>query len=153
VTRHHARAKVRTGGVTSDAFPAADVLARFIADCARLGVPFKATAGLHHPLRGEQWLTYDVGAPTATMFGFLNVFVAASLARTGADEQTLRGALEERQPGAFDFRDDGLRWRDRAVPLDELTATRRDLALSFGSCSFREPVDDLRDMHLLGPSA
>ena len=76
-----ARAKVRTGGVTEGAFPASHALARFIQSCADAGVPFKATAGLHHPLRGEYRLTYEPGSPHGMMFGFLNVFLAAAFAR------------------------------------------------------------------------
>lgn len=149
VSRHGARAKARTGGVTPDAFPAADALARFIAECARLQVPFKATAGLHHPLRGEQRLTYESESGTATMFGFLNVFVAAALARAGANQPTLARVLQEREAEAFVFDGDALRWRDFRVDATQLAATRRDFAVSFGSCSFREPVDDLRQIGLL----
>jgi hypothetical protein len=149
VRDHGARAKVRTGGVTSDAFPSTAKLARFIARCAQLGVPFKATAGLHHPLRGEQRLTYAGDSPCATMFGFLNVFVAAAMARAGMDEVGIARVLEERDPDAFEFGDTALRWRDHALSLDELVATRGSFALSFGSCSFREPIDDLRRLALL----
>src|SRR4029453_16093606 len=78
-----ARAKVRTGGLTEGAFPASHALARFIQSCADAGVPFKATAGLHHPLRGDYRLTYEPGSPHGMMFGFLNVFLAAAFARTG----------------------------------------------------------------------
>ncbi|HEX5970573.1 MAG TPA: hypothetical protein VFY85_01535 [Gemmatimonadaceae bacterium] len=149
IARHVARAKVRTGGVTPDAFPSPSALARFIVACAELGVPFKATAGLHHPLRGEQPLTYERGAAAATMFGFLGVFTAAALARTGADEATVVQVLEERDASAFSFADDALRWRDRTIDAAQVTASRRELALSFGSCSFREPVDDLHRMGIL----
>src|SRR3954466_16148905 len=44
-------AKVRTGGVTPDAIPSAETLARFIHECARRRLAFKATAGLHHAIR------------------------------------------------------------------------------------------------------
>lgn len=144
-----ARAKVRTGGVVAEAFPSTAQVARFIARCAQLGVPFKATAGLHHPLRGEQPLTYAAGAPCATMFGFLNVFVAAVMARQGLDEVGTARVLEERDPSSFEFDSDVLRWRDHPVALDQVREARRSFALSFGSCSFRDPVDDLRRLDLL----
>ena len=149
VARNGARAKVRTGGVTPDAFPTPAALARFIVACAELGVSFKATAGLHHPLRGEQPLTYESDAVAGTMFGFLGLFSAAALARAGADEATVMQVLEERDANAFSFTDDALRWRDRTVDVAKLSASRREFALSFGSCSFREPVDDLRRLGIL----
>jgi hypothetical protein len=149
IAKHGARAKVRTGGVTPDAFPTPASLARFIVACAELGVPFKATAGLHHPLRAEQPLTYDADAPRATMFGFVGLFVAAALARAGADEATVTQVLEERDASAFAFGDDALRWRDRTVSATHVAETRRGFALSFGSCSFREPVDDLQRLGVL----
>lgn len=140
------RAKVRTGGVTSDAFPTAGQLARFIARCAELSVPFKATAGLHHPLRGEHRLTYQPDAPSATMFGFLNVFVAAALASSGVSERALVGVLEERDAAAFTFSERELGWRERSIPLAHVQRTRDAFAIAFGSCSFREPVDELQEL-------
>ena len=67
-----------------EAIPDPADLARFIAACAAAGVPWKATAGLHHPVRAEQALTYEPGAPRAVMHGFLNVFAAAAFAGGGA---------------------------------------------------------------------
>lgn len=149
IKRHDARAKARTGGVTPDLFPAPIALARFIVACAELGVPFKATAGLHHPLRSEQRLTYEHDAPAATMFGFLGVFVAAALARNGADEGTVLQVLEERDASAFTFSDGILHWRDRVLDAAQVESARRSFATSFGSCSFSEPVDDLQRLGLL----
>jgi hypothetical protein len=143
------RAKVRTGGVTADAFPTLAQLARFVVRCARAGVPFKATAGLHHPLRGEFRLTYEPGAPHGTMFGFLNVFLAAALARAGADEADVAALLEERDPRALAVADDALAWRGHRFTADALREARTSAALAFGSCSFAEPVDDLRALGLL----
>jgi hypothetical protein len=148
VRRAGARAKIRTGGVAPDAFPPAAHVARFLARCAALQLPFKATAGLHHPLRGEHRLTYEPDAPTATMFGFLNVFVAGVLASRGASEAELAAVLEERSPSAFSFDDRGMSWRRHRVATGELAEARARFAVAFGSCSFREPVDDLQELAL-----
>lgn len=145
----HARAKVRTGGITPDAIPEPPALARFIAACAEAGVPFKATAGLHHALRAEHALTYAPDSPRATMHGFLNVFVAAVLARRGICGSELEAVLCEPRAEAFEFDDDGLRWRGRRLDAGELAATRGGFALSFGSCSFEEPVADARALGLI----
>jgi hypothetical protein len=149
VKRAGARAKVRTGGTTADAFPTAAQLARFIVSCAQVGVPFKATAGLHHPLRGEQPLTYASDAPSATMFGFLNVFLASAFASVGMDERNVATLLDERDASSIEFGDDAVHWRGHAIALDRVRGARATLALSFGSCSFHEPIDDLRRLALL----
>ena len=144
-----ARAKVRTGGVTGGAFPASHTLARFIQSCADAAVPFKATAGLHHPLRGEYRLTYEEGSPHGMMFGFLNVFLAAAFARTGLTLKELALLLEEKDADAFQFTETSASWRGNTVSRTEISAVRHHVALSFGSCSFQEPVDDLRSLGLL----
>lgn len=141
-----ARAKVRTGGTTPDAFPPAKAVVDFIIACQRQGVPFKATAGLHHPIRGEYRLTYEPGSPKGTMYGFLNIFVAAMLLHAGAGEDTAIAALEENNASAFIFEDDALIWRGKRISADEIAASRSELAISFGSCSFREPVDELEQL-------
>jgi hypothetical protein len=144
-----ARAKIRTGGVTPEVFPTAAQCARFIASCAEHGVAFKATAGLHHPLRGDYRLTYADDAPRGTMFGFLNVFVAAAFAREGMPEEVLAELLDERDPAAFRFTDDAIAWRSSSVHLSDVCASRASSATAFGSCSFREPIDDLQQLGLL----
>ncbi len=147
--RRGARAKIRTGGVVPEAIRAARDVARFIAACAAAGVPFKATAGLHHPVRAEHALTYEPGSPRALMHGFLNVFAAAAFARAGADEARLEAVLLETDPKAFRFEESALSWRELRASAEELAATRRDFATSFGSCSFAEPVADLRALAVL----
>lgn len=143
------KAKVRTGGATSDAFPTSNDLARFIMVCASHGVEFKATAGLHHPLRSAYPLTYEAGSPTGTMYGFLNVFLASALARKASPLETVRQLLEEQDYRAFAFDDDAIVWRKYRLDLEELRSTRTGLAHSFGSCSFTEPIDDLNTLGLL----
>jgi hypothetical protein len=143
-------AKVRTGGTTADAFPASENLARFLAACVREQVPFKATAGLHHPLRGEYPLTYEPGSACGHMYGFLNVFLATSLLSAGVDEGEARRLLEEHDPRAVHFDQLTAAWQGHRIPLDRLLASR-NLLKSFGSCSFREPIDDLTALGLLPP--
>ena len=138
-----ARAKIRTGGVTAAAVPEVATVVRFLAACVAIGVPFKATAGLHHPLRAEYALTYDAGAPRATMHGYLNVFLAAALLANGAPEQEAARLLDERDPQAFEVADDGIRWRGTLLTTEAIGRLRARGATSFGSCSFREPLDDL----------
>ena len=145
-----AYAKVRTGGTTTDAFPASDHVARFLATCLREAVPFKATAGLHHPLRGEYPLTYEPGSACGRMYGFLNVFLATAFLAAGLDEVEARLLLEESDPNAVTFSRTEAVWRSHRIPLDRLAESRRFLT-SFGSCSFREPIDDLTALGLLSP--
>ena len=143
------RAKARTGGTTSKAFPATRDVARFLEACVREGVPFKATAGLHHPLRAEYRLTYEPDAPTGVMFGFLNVFLGAALLATGMPAAELPALLEEASPDAVRVDDTGISWRRYCLTREQAAAARASLALSFGSCSFREPIDDLKALRLL----
>lgn len=149
ISRAGARAKVRTGGVTAGTFPASHAVARFIQACADAGVPFKATAGLHHPLRGDYRLTYEPGSPHGLMFGFLNVFLAAAFARTGLGSKELALLLEEKDATAFMFGETEVSWRGSTVSNTSIAAVRHHVAQSFGSCSFREPVEDLRSLGLL----
>ena len=116
------RAKVRCGGAT---VPAAAELGRFLRACRDAGVPFKATAGLHHPLA-------ENGS-----HGFLNVIAACAF----ADDAPLTEEVE--------LDADGLRWRDRKAGPEELARVRREQLVAVGSCSFFEPVEDLQDLGVL----
>jgi hypothetical protein len=144
-----AHAKVRTGGVVPEAIPEPGPVARFLEACAAAVVPLKATAGLHHPVRAEHPLTYEAGAPRKTMHGFLNVFGAAVLAQGGMTKVEIEAVLREADPAAFRFDDEGLSWRDRRSTTDEIARSRRGVATSFGSCSFAEPVADLRALGVI----
>jgi hypothetical protein len=139
-----ARAKIRTGGLTADAFPRPGALARFLVACREAGCAFKATAGLHHPIRATHPFTYAADSPRGLMHGFLNLLAAAALARGGASPEELEAILREERPAAFVFDEDGFAWRSRRIPAATLAETRSVFALGFGSCSFSEPVGDLR---------
>ena len=121
------RAKVRCGGATIPRIPD---LALFVAACRRLGVPFKATAGLHHPLRvGDE-------------HGFLNLLAAAVF----GDEED---ALAEEDASPFEVTAEAFRWREHEADAQEIARVRRELFVSFGSCSAQEPIDGLRELRLL----
>jgi hypothetical protein len=149
IARTGGRAKVRTGGVTAEAFPAAAELARFIRGCLSADLPFKATAGLHHPLRADYRLTYDADSACATMFGFLNVFLATAFLSEGLDDPEAELLLQERKREAFRFDDAGVEWRGRRIGIEVIRRIRTRGIVSFGSCSFTEPIGDLESLELL----
>jgi hypothetical protein len=144
-----ASAKLRTGGVVEGAIPAPEQVLRFIEVCVEAGVPFKATAGLHHAVRGRYPLTYEANAPLGTMFGFLNIFFAAALSAVGSAPGAVLGALEETDALQFRVDDAGVWWQDHVVIHEQLSVVRQAVAVSFGSCSFSEPVDEARALHLI----
>lgn len=134
--------KIRTGGLTPDMVPEVDDVARFMAAAHRADVPFKATAGLHHPARN---FDENVGVTT---FGFLNIFVGAILLHADAiDLQGLGDVLTE-ESGSFFVFDQGLAWRNVHIGESSVLDGRR-FAVSFGSCSFDDPVEDLQALDLL----
>jgi hypothetical protein len=138
-------AKVRTGGLTADRFPSAGSLAALLEACAQRGLPLKATAGLHHALRDEYPLTYEAGSPMGVMHGFVNVLIAALLVRTGAGTAAdAQCALEARDPREFTVSEDAIAWEGHAFTAAACADTRAHLLRSVGSCSFEEPVTDLR---------
>jgi hypothetical protein len=110
----------------------------------RFQVKLKFTAGLHHPIRH-----FDSGLSTR-MHGFLNVFGAGVLAhaRRLIEKQVLQ-IIEDEDASHFVFDENGFRWKDFAATPEEITAARREMVTSFGSCSFDEPRDDLRALGLL----
>lgn len=135
--------KLRTGGVTADAFPTSETIARALVTAARHQLPIKFTAGLHHPIRQFR------DEVKTKMHGFLNVLGAAILAaehQWDADQTVMM--LEDEDPGSFAFTDDLFAWRDWKIDKERLRY-RRSFVRSFGSCSFDEPRDDLRALNLL----
>lgn len=139
--------KIRTGGLQPAAIPATKDVAAFIAKCAELRLSFKATAGLHHPIRASYPLTYEADSPHGVMHGFLNVLVAAAFAWNGKTE-LLEPILEETDAKSFQF-SDKLLWRGEKLDESQIRSARRDFMHSVGSCSFDEPVHELTALGLL----
>jgi hypothetical protein len=142
-------AKVRTGGITADAFPPAATLAEFILSSAQNGVRWKATAGLHHPIRGSYRLTYEAGSPRGTMYGYLNVLLAAAMAFDVAVSGSPAGigrliaVLEETSVAAFGIGAKEITYGGKTFAAETLARMRRAGMASFGSCSFTEPVEEI----------
>ena len=143
------RAKIRTGGVTQDAFPASEEIVKFIRMCLAANVPFKATAGLHHPLRCKKPLTYEENAIVGTMHGFLNLFLTACFLRVNMNDVSMYEMILDYDISNFEFTDDGISWNSKTIDLKTIELTRARNAISFGSCSFTEPIEDLKELGLL----
>lgn len=144
------RAKLRTGGTVREDFPSSANIIRFVRTCMAANVPFKATAGLHHPLRCFRPLTYAANAPQGTMHGFLNMLTMTGFARESFRPSRLEQIMEEEFDEVFTFRDNGIAWRnDHYLSLGHIERLRSKGLNSFGSCSFDEPVADMRGMGLL----
>jgi len=135
--------KLRTGGVTADAFPTSIQIAKVLGSVMTQRVPIKFTAGLHHPVR-----QYRDEVKTK-MHGFLNVLGAAVLAREHKWEvKQIAAMLEDEEANAFSFGNQSFAWRDWEIDVTRLKQQRR-FVTSFGSCSFDEPREDLRALNLL----
>ncbi|MBI1900900.1 MAG: hypothetical protein HYS13_07285 [Planctomycetia bacterium] len=138
--RRPLRFKYRTGGPKAEDFPSAELLGLHVSNC-QMGIAFKCTAGLHHPLRH-----YDA-ALGVWQHGFINVLVASVLSSARQlPAPVLEELLEETSPAAFTFTDTKLRWREHSATLAEIDQARSRVMISFGSCSFDEPCQDLREL-------
>jgi len=135
--------KLRTGGVTADAFPSSTQIALALITAAKHQLPIKFTAGLHHPIRQFR------DEVKTKMHGFLNVLGAAVLAaehQWNVDQSVTM--LEDEDPRSFSFSDAFFAWREWKIDTKRLQY-RRKFVRSFGSCSFDEPCADLRALNLL----
>ena len=136
--------KVRCGGETPADVPSTEHLAALITACRNAGIAFLAHTGLQHPIHH-----YDDGLDTE-MHGFLNLFAAAVLAAEHQlDLEVVETILLEDTANNFRFEKESFSWRNLGVSLDGIRYGRDELALSFGSCSFEDPVDYLRELDLL----
>lgn len=150
-------AKLRTGGLTPEAFPSSLQLSQRVLAFAAANILFKATAGLHHPLRSCHLLAgtqADASTPepssTVLMHGFLNLALLSAFAYSKSiTVEEAEMLLEESTIAAFQFTDTEITWRDRTLSLADIERSRQHFFRSFGSCSFQEPIDDLHHLELL----
>ncbi len=130
-------AKLRTGGVRADLYPDEAELAAAIANTTRAGVPFKATAGLHHAVRNTDPVT------GFEQHGFLNVLTAVAAAQAGADQAEVASVLAERRGPVV---------AATVAGLGESAQAAREQFRSVGTCSIDEPLTDLARLDLLDDS-
>jgi hypothetical protein len=135
--------KLRCGGLEANAFPSPEQVASVLILCRDHAVPLKFTAGLHHPIR-----RHDPKINTH-MHGFLNVLTAGVLASARSlGEDRVHQILIDEDADSFGFDDTGLQWKDCRATVAEIEMARKTI-ISFGSCSFDEPCDDLRMLGLI----
>ncbi len=136
--------KLRCGGLSAEQFPSVCQVANVLHLCAMQDLPLKFTAGLHHPLRH-----YNDSVQTK-MHGFLNVFVAALIAK---QNDLAREVIEElvscENPKEILFADDALTFCGHRISSENIKTLRQQFAISYGSCSFDEPREDLQALGLL----
>ena len=131
--------KLRCGGLDAAAFPSPEQVAFVLHACLSQRVPLKCTAGLHHPLR------HDNAGVQTKMHGFINVFGAGVLGQVhGLDVATLTAIIEDEDAAHFVCDKNGLTWQGCHATVPEIAFARHEAVVSFGSCSFDEPRDDLR---------
>ncbi len=139
-----AGAKIRTGGMKPELYPTTEQLSNFILQCSLADVPFKATAGLHHPLLNHN---DDIGV---MQFGFLNVFLASLLASAGEESvDVIESMLTRSDLAGIEFGNEGIVVDGSMLGLDVIEDARIAFSLSFGSCSIDEPIEDLVGLGLL----
>lgn len=137
------RAKLRMGGVTPEAIPAAHAITPMLRALVARGIAFKATAGLHHPVRSHHKLTYASDSISGVMHGFLNLLAAAAILCQNHTADNAHCAIEEQAPSAFRISADRFGWHDFVWNAEQLHSIRKHCFVSFGSCSFVEPIADL----------
>lgn len=140
--------KLRTGGTEATAFPTAAQIAHALVACRDAGAPFKATAGLHHPIR------HFNDSVQTKMHGFLNLFGAGILAHVHQlDVATVQTILEDENPTHFCFSADSFSWCGLVAKTADIHPIRQQFLLSYGSCSFDEPREDLERLGVLPVSS
>lgn len=140
-------AKLRCGGVTKEMFPSTTQVAEFIVSATSRSLPFKATAGLHQPIRH-----YDENVGIER-HGFLNILMAAALAESGMDQEGVESVVADTDPDAFAVSAMFASWNGHNVPGSALRRIRQSGFIAYGSCDFDEPIEALAHLGFLGGGA
>lgn len=141
-----ARAKLRMGGLVPEAFPLPDAIVGILQQLIERHILYKATAGLHHPLRSQHPYTYLPGSTSGLMHGFINLLCSSAILEEGGAADEAVHVLNEQDPTAWHMNSDALRWHRRSFSIEQLRTVRETCLTSIGSCSFTEPVHDLETL-------
>lgn len=135
--------KIRCGGVEPNHFPSVEQVAFMLSKARQYNVAVKGTAGLHHPVR------HYYEEVQTKMHGFFNVFGGAMLGYAhDLNDDELQQILMEEDAEQFTFTHDAFSWKDYSIPTKDIKMLREVALLSYGSCSFDEPRDDLKKLKL-----
>jgi hypothetical protein len=137
-------AKIRCGGESADLFPSTERLAEFVWEASLAAVPFKATAGLHQPIRHHD------EDPGVYRHGFVNLLLASVAADQGESRHTIEDIVAEVDPDAFTFGAAAITWRNIVFPGSAIRRSRTRGFLAFGSCDAHEPIEAMRSHAMLG---
>jgi hypothetical protein len=136
--------KMRCGGVVAELFPSVDEVVSLILSCRNKGLKMKFTAGLHHPIRH-----YD-DSIGCKMHGFVNIFSGGMIAHVhDLESEQLSAIISDEEPTNFTFDGAGFSWKGKQVTWVQVEALRKSSFSSYGSCSFEEPIDDLKTLGYL----
>lgn len=136
--------KLRCGGEEASMFPSPEQVAYALNNARDHDVPVKCTAGLHHPVRH-----FNESVQTK-VHGFFNVFGGAMLAHVhDLSDEELEEILREEDPEQFMFSEGAFGWNNLTVSTSKIKELRETSYISYGSCNFDEPREDLRDLNLL----
>jgi hypothetical protein len=139
--------KIRCGGAHASMFPDSTTVASFILAATNARMPFKATAGLHQPIRRHD---ADLGV---WRHGFVNLLVAAAAAAdAGQGIDTLTSIIADTDPDSFMISAAFVTWRELTIPSPAIRRVRTQGFVAYGSCDFFEPVDELKGLSFLGES-
>jgi len=136
--------KLRCGGAEQSMYPSPQQVAHVILTCKRHEIALKATAGLHHPIRH-----FDE-SEQVRMHGFLNVFGAGIICQYhDLNIDQIAEIIGDENSEDFVFSGSEFKWNDYSVTIAQIKKARNQRMISFGSCSFDEPREDLRNLGYL----
>ena len=136
--------KLRCGGMEKQVFPSPEKVAEVICLCRNYDIPIKFTAGMHLPFRNYS------DEIKVMQHGFVNIFCAALLC-WGCDlsRKEIIECLCDENASHFRFMDESFSWKNKMISVSEMKRFRQNRVISFGSCSFTEPIEGLRSLGLL----
>lgn len=143
---HVGGVKIRCGGLDASLFPDPGTVASFILEATNAKLPFKATAGLHQPIR------HYVEELNVWRHGFVNLLVAAAVAEAGYGIETVSAVIAETDAEAFAISAAFITWRELSIPGPAVRRVRTSGFVAYGSCDFFEPVEALASLSFLGDS-